>query len=76
MKLLDTVTLLIVLPEYGLARGQMGTIVEDLAPDVFLVEFSNDEGHTVELLPLEAELLRLYGSPAERLEPRNPQANT
>ena len=76
MKLLEPVTLLIDLPEHGLARGQIGTIVKDLAPDVFLVEFSDDEGHIVELLPLEAELLRLYGSPAERLEPCDPQANT
>ena len=63
VKLLEPVTLLIDLSEHGLARGQIGTIVEDLAPDVFLVEFSDNEGHTVELLPLEAELLSVCGSP-------------
>ena len=63
VKLLEPVTLLVDLPEHGLIRGQIGTIIEDLALNVFLVEFSNDEGHTVELLPLEAELLSVYGSP-------------
>ena len=42
MKLLETVALLTDLTEEGLVRGQVGTIVEDLAPDVFLVEFSGD----------------------------------
>ena len=59
MKLLDTVTLLADLSEHGLVHGEVGTIVEALAPDVFLVEFSDDEGKTYELLPLEAELLSL-----------------
>lgn len=59
MKLLDTVTLLVDLPEHDLVRGEVGTIVENLAPDVFLVEFSGDEGKTYGLLPLEAELLSL-----------------
>ena len=53
MKLLETVVLLTDLPEHDLIRGQVGTIVEDLSPDVFLVEFSDDEGRTYGLLPLE-----------------------
>ena len=59
MKLLEPVTLLVDLSEHGLVHGEVGTIVEDLAPDVFLVEFSDNEGKTYELLPLEAELLSL-----------------
>ena len=53
MKLLETVALLTDLPKEGLVRGQVGTIVEVLAPGVFLVEFSDDEGKTYGLLPLE-----------------------
>ena len=68
MKLLDTITLLVDLLEHGLFRGQVGTIVEDLAPNVFLVEFIDDEGRTVGLLPLEAKMLNLYGSPDSPLK--------
>ncbi len=38
MKLLDVVALLEDLPEHGLVRGNVGTVVEILAP----VEFSDD----------------------------------
>ena len=57
MKLLDTVALRADLPESDLVAGQVGTIVEDLAPDVYLVEFSDDEGKTYAMLPLRAEQL-------------------
>ena len=40
MKLLDVVALLEDLPELGLYRGQVGTIVEEYEPNVFEVEFS------------------------------------
>ncbi len=45
-KLLDVVALIADMPGRNLFRGQVGTIVEDLAPDVFEVEFCDDEGHT------------------------------
>lgn len=35
---LDVVALTEELPEYSLYRGQVGTVVETLAPDVFEVE--------------------------------------
>ncbi len=41
MKLLDVVALTEDLPELGLHRGQVGTIVEEYEPGVFEVEFSN-----------------------------------
>ena len=44
MKLLDVVALLDDVPEKALQRGQVGTIVELLAPGVFEVEFSDLEG--------------------------------
>jgi len=46
IKLLETVALLQDLPDSGLLRGQVGTVVEELAPGVFEVEFSDDQGRT------------------------------
>ncbi len=43
-KLLDVVALLEDLPDRGLVRGQVGTIVETLGPSVFEVEFSDENG--------------------------------
>ena len=42
--LLDVVALTVDLPERGLTRGQVGTVVETLAPEVFEVEFSDEQG--------------------------------
>lgn len=65
-ELLDVVALTKDVPERGLVRGQVGTIVEMLAEDVFEVEFSDDEGRTYAMLPLkESELLRLVYEPVE-----------
>ncbi len=40
----DVVALLADLPDRGLRRGQVGTVVEVLAAGVVEVEFSDDEG--------------------------------
>lgn len=53
--LLDTVALLEDLPENGLFRGQVGTVVENLAPDIYEIEFSDNEGRTYATLALRAE---------------------
>lgn len=45
-KLLDVVALLEDVPAQKLVRGQVGTVVESLAPGVFEVEFSDGEGRT------------------------------
>jgi hypothetical protein len=42
-------------PEEGLARGQVGTVMETLADGVYLVDFSDDEGRTYALATLRAE---------------------
>jgi hypothetical protein len=42
--LLDVVALLADLPARSLARGQVGTAVEQLDDKTWLVEFSDDEG--------------------------------
>lgn len=43
---LDVVALTVDLPQEQLLRGQVGTVVEALAPDIFEVEFSDDSGRT------------------------------
>ena len=59
IKLLDIVALTEDLPEYGLCRGQVGTVVEILATDVFEVEFSDDEGQTYAMKALKADQLMI-----------------
>ena len=54
------------LPGKGLKRGQVGTIVEDLAPGVYEVEFSDDQGRTYASAALRSDqLMRLYHEPTE-----------
>ncbi len=66
IQLLDVVALLEDLPEEQLRRGQVGTVVELLAPNVFLVEFSDTNGRTYAMLELHGEqLLRLYYQPVK-----------
>jgi hypothetical protein len=55
--ILDVVAITEDLPERGLYRGQVGTVVEILAPGVFEVEFSDDEGRTYASTSLEADQL-------------------
>ena len=57
IQLLDVVALTEDLPAQGLHRGQVGTVVEELAPDAFEVEFCDNEGRTYAMLPLRAEQL-------------------
>ena len=57
IKLLDVVALTEDLPERGLRRGQVGTIVEMLGPDVFVVEFVDNSGRTYATLSLRASQL-------------------
>jgi len=65
VKLLDVVALLDDKPDEGLAAGQVGTVVELLAPDVFEVEFLDPNGKTIALSKLSrAELLVLRHEPA------------
>jgi hypothetical protein len=64
IEMLSVVALLQDLPGQGLVRGQVGTIVEDLAPGVYEVEFCDDEGRTYAMASLKAaQLLRLHHEP-------------
>jgi len=57
INLLDVVARTEDLPDRGLRRGQIGTVVENLAPDAFEVEFSDNEGRTYAMLALRSEQL-------------------
>jgi len=52
MQILDAVALVEDLPQKGLGRGQVGTVVEQLGPDAFEVEFVGTNGETYAMLPL------------------------
>ncbi|MFB2938791.1 DUF4926 domain-containing protein [Aerosakkonemataceae cyanobacterium BLCC-F154] len=69
MKLLDVVALLEDLPELGLYRGQVGTIVEVYEPGVFEVEFSDLNGRAYAIETLNASQLMLlhYQSLSEEM---------
>jgi Domain of unknown function (DUF4926) len=55
------------LPQEGLVRGQVGTVVESWSPDVFEVEFADDNGKTYAMVALKIEqLMRLYHEPTHR----------
>jgi hypothetical protein len=53
----DTVALLEDLPPRNLQRGEVGAVVEILAPDVDEVEFCDDEGRTYAMFALRGEQL-------------------
>jgi len=57
IKLLDVVALTDDVPERHLTRGQVGTVVESLAPDVYEVEFSDNDGRTYACAALKAQQL-------------------
>jgi hypothetical protein len=66
IKLFDVVALTEDLPERKLRRGQVGTVVESLAPDVFEIEFSDNDGRSFASLALKAnQLMVLYYEPFE-----------
>jgi len=59
LKLLSVVALLEDLPQRGLRRGQVGTVVEQLAPGVFEVEFCDNEGRTYASLAFRSDQLMI-----------------
>jgi hypothetical protein len=65
LRLLDVVALTKDIPDHGLLRGQVGTVVESLEADMFEVEFVDNEGRTYATLPLNSsQLLVLHYQPA------------
>ncbi len=68
IELLDTVALLVDLPERDLDRGEVGTVVELLAPEVFEVEFSDDEGQTYAQFALQSDQIIALHNQGEGLK--------
>jgi len=61
------VALLEDLPQEGLVRGQVGTVVEIWTPGVYEVEFADDNGRTYAMVALKAEqLIRLHHEPVHQ----------
>jgi len=61
---LDVVALLTDLPAQRLARGQVGTVVEQLDDKTLLVEFGDDQGRAYAIAPCpRADLLILHYVP-------------
>ena len=66
IRLLDVVALTEDLPERGLLRGQVGTVVEELGAGAFEVEFCDNDGSTYATLALrEGQLILLHYRPVE-----------
>ncbi len=64
IELLSEVAVLQDLPEKGLVRGQVGTVVELLTPTVAEIEFLDDQGRTYAMASLRSdELIRLHHRP-------------
>jgi hypothetical protein len=64
IKLLDVVALTEPIREHRLSRGQIGTVVEQLGPEVFEVEFSDKKGRTYAMVALQAaQLMVLHREP-------------
>lgn len=67
LQLLDVVALTEDLPERDLLRGQVGTVVEILAPDAYEVEFSDNNGRTYAMLALRGDqLMALHYKPVQK----------
>jgi len=67
IEMLSVVALLKDVPERGLLRGQVGTVVEGLGPGVYEVEFSDDSGQTYASFALRSgQLMRLHHEPSDR----------
>lgn len=61
---LDVVALTHDLPEHGLRRGQVGTVVECLSPRVIEVDFSDNAGRTYACVAVPAaQLMVLHHDP-------------
>ena len=68
IELLDTVALLEDLPERRLKRGEVGTVVEILAPEVYEVEFCDEEGQTYAKFALRANQIIVLHNQGEALK--------
>ena len=68
IKLLDTVALLEEVLGRKLKRGEVGTVVEILGPDVYEVEFCDEDGQTYAELALRVDQLVTLHNQGEALK--------
>jgi hypothetical protein len=67
IEMLAVVALVKDLPDEGLVRGHVGTVVESWAPDVYEVEFSDGNGKAYAMVALSADqLMRLHHEPVHQ----------
>jgi len=67
IEMLTVVALLEDLPDHGLVRGQVGTVVENWAPGVYEVEFCDDGGRTYAMVALKADqMMKLHHEPVNQ----------
>lgn len=65
IELLDVVVLTKPIPDLKLRKGELGTVVELLDKDIFLVEFADTSGSTYAMPVLSAaDLMKVYYEPA------------
>jgi hypothetical protein len=63
----SVVALLMDLPDHGLVRGQVSTVVGNWAPGVYEVEFCDDGGRTYAMAALKAnQLMKLHCEPVHQ----------
>lgn len=66
LKGLEVVALTEDMPEVGLVRGQVGTLVEPLSDCVWEVEFSGDNGQAYAVTPVkDSRLMVLHHAPVK-----------
>ena len=71
IKILDAVAVIEDLPEFGLKRGEVGTVVDTWKDGAFEVEFSDESGEAYALRPrFQAEKIdaALLSSPRSRID--------
>jgi hypothetical protein len=63
-EILDVVVLTEAVSSHKLRKGELGTIVEMLDNDAFLVEFADTKGITYAMIPLKSSsLMKVYYEP-------------
>ena len=67
-KPLDVIALTVDIPDRHLRRGEVGTILDPLAPGIWDVEFSDNLGRAYALASIkEEQMMHLYNEPAPEI---------
>jgi Domain of unknown function (DUF4926) len=74
--LLDVVALIVDLPEHGLVRSQVGTVVEVLLPGVFEAEFADNQGGATDQFAYKVGGVSSNENPVRPRKPRHEATQT